>query len=580
MNGRQLNVGFLADDLSEEYQRRVFEGLNQEALRLNVSVTCLCGGSLAPPGRAALRNQLYDCIGPGFFDALIISAGTLPSSTEEPAAWEFIETLQPLPMCTLGLGLEGIPSVAVNNSAGVREAIQHLLVDVGRKRIAFLRGPAENVESEERYHVFRQAIEEHNVALNSELVVVGDLEAPSGAEAIRTLIDERHVGFDALLASSDLMALGALNSLLERGVPVPERVSVIGFDDLEPGRFASSPLSTIKQPLAELGKRALGNVVKQIYREEHAERIALPAELVVRRSSLAGPRPSRSLDVSSGTTEKYSFEAAYRNISNTLHTSMAADVTTPGLGTDWPAQLCGAFVSEVCGRRTGLLKRVTFIDSLEQLLLRVTDSRGDLNACQNMITSMRQQLGPWLQDAPAQRETAEQLWHNARTLIAGIAERYQVQLRLELAYWRRSVQELGSELLRCRDFEELGQAVLASLPQLGIPACAVCTYEPPEKCRLRVGYDLYASAEYPVSVFPQRELLPEGVFRSDRRTTWVVESLHDAERPLGYVVFEMGPEEAEVYTLLRDYLTGALRGIEWDFEAPEYIPEPPPGAIK
>ena len=118
------------------------------------------------------------------------------------------------------------------------------------------------------------------------------------------------------------------------------------------------------------------------------------------------------------------------------------------------------------------------------------------------------------------------------------------------------------------------------MPRLGIPACMICTYESHEMSRLRVGYDLYASAEYPNSVFPKNELLPSDVLSGERRTSLVIESLHDSERAIGYAVFEMGPAEPEVYALLGDYLTGALRGIQLDTDGPEFVPEPPAGAVK
>ncbi len=581
MNGRQLQVGFLVDNLTEEYQRRVFDGLNHEALRLNVNVRAFVGGPLALAGAAAQRNQLYDCVSAAHLDAVVISAGTLGNQVGADALQEFVTALQPLPMCSLGVPISGLPTVTIDNRTGVRQALVHLLQDAGRRRIAFLRGPEHNSEAEERFQVYREVLQEHGLALNPDLIAFGDFEAPSGAEAIRTLIDERHVGFDAVVAASDLMALGALNALIERGVHVPERVSVVGFDDLEPARFAAAPLTTVRQPLAELGKRALGNVVKQIYKEPHDERVVLPAELIRRRSSVVVQRISRIPEALVGRelTQPSDFEEAYREVSFELHATLLDELALEGLDNDWPAQLCSAFVSEVCGRRTGLLKRVTFVDYLEQLLLKVADLRGDLSACQDVISTMRLKLLPWLHSLPPQRELAEQLWHRARMLIAGIAERYQVQQRLELSYWRRSVQELGAALMRCGTLEALSTAVTETLPQLGIPACAICTFEAPDMSRLRIAYDLYEAAEYPVSVFPERELLPKEILSGQRRTSLVVESLYDAERAIGYAVFEMGPTETEVYSLLADYLTGALRGIELDYEEPDYVPEPPPGAV-
>lgn len=576
-----LQVGLLVENLADELQRRVFEGLNQEAARLGISVRSIAGGALARSGSAAQKNQLYDCISQAHFDGLVICAGPLSKLLGLAPLKEFLNTLAPLPMCCVGSAVRGLPSVSVDNAAGIRAALLHLSEDSGRRRIAFVRGPSGHAEVEERYEAYQAFLKDHGIAFNPELVAQGDLEAPSGAAAVHALIDERHVAFDALVAANDLMALGALNALLERGIPVPERVSVVGFDDIEPARFATAPLTTVKPPLVELGRHALGTVVRQHYGEAFEETLVLRGKLIERRSSCASARTSQLPEALTMRRVQSAAEllSLYQESKESLWEDLRAELDPAGLDSDWPAQLCNAFISEVCGRRTGLLKRITFVDYLEHLLLQVSAHSGDLSACQEVVAVLRGRLLAWLGDLPLQRDIAEQLWHKARVVISSIAERHQVQQRLEIAYWRRSVQELGPELMSCDSFEQLGAAIPVVLPQLGIPACYVCTYEPPASARLRIGFDLYAGSEYPVLLFPINTLLPPEVINTERRTSLIVESIHTHDRAIGYVVFEMGPTEPEVYALLRDYITGALRGIQLDYEAPEYVPEPPPGVI-
>lgn len=577
MTHPHLQVGFLVDNLTDEYQKRVFAGLNTEAVRLNVNVRCFVGGRLAESGSAALLNQLYDCVSAAHLDALVIVTGTIGNFVSKQRLFEFVQGFQPLPTCCVGVEIPGFPAVTIDNRTGMREGVVHLIEDAGRRKIAFLRGPEGNREAEERFLVYTDVLTEYGVGLNPELVTSGDFDASSGAAAVRTLIDDRHVGFDAIVAASDMIALGALNALLERGIPVPERVSVVGFDDVEPARFATAPLTTVRQPLYELGKRALENAVSQAYGEAVQSQHVLPTRLVKRRSSTAVIRSSRIPEalVGRNVTDGPSFEELYKELKTEIVEALRADIDAPGLDRDWPEQLCNAFVAEIGGRRSGLLRRVTFIDYLEHLLLRIASSGSDINACQTMISGMRFKLVPWLREAPAQRDAAEQIWHRARILIAGIAERYQVQQRLQLQHWRTTVQHVGALLLRCDTIEHLGACLAKHLPQLGIPACVVCTFEAPDLSRLRIGYDLFEAAEYPESLFPQRELLPCGVLAGDRRLSLLLETLYANDRALGYVAFEMGPTEAEVYELLRDYLTGALRGIDLDYAAPDEVPEPP-----
>ncbi|MEN9581070.1 MAG: hypothetical protein RJA70_4079 [Pseudomonadota bacterium] len=581
MSRPHLQVGFLADNLAEEYQRRVFQGLNQEALRLDISITAIVGGTLAQAGSPAQRNQLYDCISQTHLDALVVCTGPLSRQLGLAHLAEFLGTLAPIPIYCVGALIHGFPSLTVDSQAGVRAALEHLTEQGKRRRVAFLRGPETNPQSEELYAAYESFLFENGLAFNPELVTHGNFEAPSGADAVRALIDERHVGFDALVAASDLMALGAMNELVERGIPVPDRVSVVGFGDIESSRFATAPLTTIREPLEELGKRALAKVVRQNYSQPFEQSVVLPAVLVQRRSSRDSAQALRVPDALSAGRPRNTTEllAVYHSSRSSLCEDLRVELAGEGLDSDWSTQLCNAFISDVCGRRSGLLKRATFVDYLEHWLLQVTANNGELSSCQEVIVVLRQRVLPWLHELPLQRDLAEQLWHQARMVIAGIAERFQVQQRLELAYWRRSVQDLGSELMRCDTLEQLGAAIPEVLPQLGIPACYICTFEPPDQSRLRIGYDLYEAAEYPVAVFPANELLPSYIRNAKRRTSLVVEALYTSEKSLGYVMFEMGPTEPEVYALLRDYITGALRGIELDYEAPDDVPEPPPAIV-
>src|SRR5690606_23689808 len=111
------------------------------------------------------------------------------------ALTEFVESFEPIPTCSVGIELPHTCSVAIDNHTGVREALLHLLEEGGRRRIAFIRGTEGNREAEERFSVYRDVLTSHGLGLNPDMITLGDFEAQSGSEAIRTLIDDRHVAF-------------------------------------------------------------------------------------------------------------------------------------------------------------------------------------------------------------------------------------------------------------------------------------------------------------------------------------------------------------------------------------------------
>ena len=114
--------------------------------------------------------------------------------------------------------------------------------------------------------------------------MTGDFEYESGVDAVRILLDERGVTFDAIVAASDQMALGAIDALRVRNIRVPRDVAIIGFDDISEARYCAPPLTTIRQPLRQLGRLAIEVLLRRIRGERVDDVLVLPAELVVRRS--------------------------------------------------------------------------------------------------------------------------------------------------------------------------------------------------------------------------------------------------------------------------------------------------------
>src|SRR5262249_21618700 len=158
------------------------------------------------------RNHIYDFAGIENVHGLIVMAGAVGISCGPEHLLQFTRRFGAIPMCTLGGDLPGMSSVAVDNAAGVRDAVTHLIRSHDRRRIAFTRGPEPNQEAEERYRAYAETLAEHGIPLDPALVAPGAFEVASGAAAIDMFFDERKLlgQIDAVVAADDGMALGAL----------------------------------------------------------------------------------------------------------------------------------------------------------------------------------------------------------------------------------------------------------------------------------------------------------------------------------------------------------------------------------
>jgi LacI family transcriptional regulator len=174
------------------------------------------------------------------------------------------------------------PAIRLDNAAGARSVAEHLIA-VGRRRIVHISGPVGNIDAEERADAFRQVMDRHDGVQST--IIQGDFYEESGAAAVAALI-ETGQSFDAIFAGNDMMAIGALEALRDRGMNVPEDVAVAGFDDVPLASHLG--LTTVQVHIAELGERAIERLVRMLEGEEDSvgEELHAP-ELVVRGSTVA-----------------------------------------------------------------------------------------------------------------------------------------------------------------------------------------------------------------------------------------------------------------------------------------------------
>lgn len=203
------------------------------------------------------------------------------------------------PLVVLGRSLEGSPSLVgfpIDNVQGAYDATRHL-IEQGHRKIAFIAGPASHTDALERLLGYRMALEETGIGFDAVRVEQGDFLETGGVAAMERLF-ERGVGFTAVFCANDQTAYGARLVLYRRGVRVPEDVSIVGFDDVPTSQYATPPLTTVRQPIYELGRRAAEAVVRLI-RKEPVTLSAVPLSLVVRETTCA-PGAAVSKATSSG----------------------------------------------------------------------------------------------------------------------------------------------------------------------------------------------------------------------------------------------------------------------------------------
>lgn len=178
------------------------------------------------------------------------------------------------------LGAQTVPFVDVDHVTAVHDAVAYLHKS-GRRRVATIAGPQDMDVGIKRLEGYLAAVKETGAA---PIVAYGDFTRESGVQAMHEIILSGEP-FDAVMAASDLMALGAIFLLRQAGMRVPEDVAVIGFDDIDAARFSEPALTTIRQPIHDLGVTLARQVIALAAGEEIGDAVMLPTELIIRKSA-------------------------------------------------------------------------------------------------------------------------------------------------------------------------------------------------------------------------------------------------------------------------------------------------------
>lgn len=180
---------------------------------------------------------------------------------------------------------ETLTSVDSDNYGGARQAVEHLL-SRGRREIAHITGRLDVYGAQRRVDGYRDALKDAGRAVAEGLIEPGDFTEEGGRRAMAALL-KRHPGLDAVFAGSDVMAAGARQVLRERGRRIPEDVALVGYDDSAIARHMEPPLTSVRQPIEEMGRRMIDLLLEEIADRRPAVSRGLERRQVVLATELA-----------------------------------------------------------------------------------------------------------------------------------------------------------------------------------------------------------------------------------------------------------------------------------------------------
>jgi DNA-binding LacI/PurR family transcriptional regulator len=284
---RSMSVGVLAPDLSEGYFTRVMSGVVQELTSAHYFYFTACHD-----WKKELIEQYPRMLVERAVDGFLL--------LNTPA--DQISVPVPVVAISAHSEVKNVTNIVLDHHKAVEQALTHLY-SLGHRRIAFMRGPRAIPDSEYRWESIQLVAAEIGLKIDPAHVIRIDTEgwsmktgyhpmAPEiGFKPMKALLEKKR-DFTAIFCFNDIAAIGAIRALKDAGLTVPGDVSVVGFDDIQSAAYSTPSLTTVRQPLLEMGQRGAKVLLERIANRdaEYAAEIVMEPEFIVREST--GPAPN------------------------------------------------------------------------------------------------------------------------------------------------------------------------------------------------------------------------------------------------------------------------------------------------
>ena len=566
---KRKTIGFLIKVLHNRYQSMICPGILDGAEKYDVNLITFVGKDLNCPSAFQNReNIIYQLANRYNVDGLIIASGSIGNFLTVDKLSEFCRQYAPIPMVCIATPIKGIPSVSVQNEEGMKQVVTHFVREHQYKRIAFIRGPANNPEAELRYKVFRDVLKRHQVPFYPELVYEGDFIWFSGIQCIKTLLDERNVQFDALISSSDEMLVGAHRELVRRGFQIPDDVAIGG------------QFTTASQPLYLQGMKAVEMLVDQISGKTVPELVEMPSSLIVRKSCGCDIRLSLLGEGLPGTYQinRKAYDIRDRNkeaLKDLVYDNLIQDkelqADTPKIfykdGMEIISRVLDFFLKDLKTPE----KNSSFIQEILNATKKNYPDSSFLEFLKILVIKIHRYCSPHFSSSTILSSRIDDLAHGAVYLLLDAMSRQNLNQNKKTRDQNYAMLNVTKTLSTAYTFKELRKLLLELLPTLNISLCFIALYKngisdmenPAEESSVFLHFQKGRSGESPQvsAVFETSCLMPDGLFDLKERTSLAIYPLVTEDEHFGYIVFDYSPiQDPMVYEAVQGHISSSLKG--------------------
>lgn len=268
-NNSQLKrptVGFWINQSEGYYQSLLTKSIFDYAEKLDLNLILFDGRNLNSihPFDHDL-NQVFRLTSPDSIDVLLIASNTLGLISSNTDYMDLTELINKIPTVSIGFLNHSIPAVLIDNFTGIKNILQHLILSHHYTKIAFVKGPEGNPDSDERFKAYQEALSESNIPLNNSLIFAGNFDFEFGKALAKKIIKMESVPFEAIVFSNDEMAIAFSQELKENKNNTGCNIAITGFDDIPEASLFKPKLTTIRQPYTDIAEKSFELILSLLH---------------------------------------------------------------------------------------------------------------------------------------------------------------------------------------------------------------------------------------------------------------------------------------------------------------------------
>jgi len=507
-------------------------------------------------------------------DALIINT-CVSDFVDREILDRFITKHSNLSIVTISVPVAGAKRIVVDNRQGITASFNHLYHQHNKTRIAYIGGPEENYEAQERYLAYKDSLRANDLSYDPKIVYHGDWFQGSGTQAILTFLDTQAIRFDAVIAASDQMLVGAKEELQRRGYHIPHDISMVGFDDSIYAQAHS--FTSIRQPFFEMGKQAVLAALQGNFSEAHRT-IKVRPTLITRSScgcrgdlwSIMPSLPQTQLEQEDAKVFPHNLLKKEDELVLQLkpffkRRTEAEDLFAISIREIMQLEQTDEHIE---------LSSEHLIDYFIQRIQLAESTVDSILKWQQVIVILHQFFTKYVPTGSTLQYLEKQL-HQSHLLVGTAIERLGKIQRIHAEYETYDFSVLGQRLMASFDVVEIADLFQEELPFLAIKQCYLALYKTvlqtpsvDETVEIIAAYTIEGVDDNISPLTNQttsntQKIFQQALFSTQKRSEWVVMPLGIFDQSYGYLLLELlaGETHRHLYRPLQLYLSHALQNI-------------------